>query len=265
MENILRIIYDKTLNNRILDLNDIEKILESLVMYKCLNDYILNINVQYIRSNNLASYSPHTKKITLYITVVEQMIKDIETNILNANDFEIMLYKNLSILQVLLHEVEHANQQKIVYDENSLEALIIKLSHLVIDNGNEKLYEFCPEERLAEIKSYDEIIELIKYLNKELLILPEILNTEKLRRLLRGYHYSNSSITVPIIDYFTFGKKSEVLKVFDLSTDVKKKYTLNERLKYGFPISIHEYGYSMKKLVLSLDKNFKNKINIIKG
>ena len=93
-------------------------------------------------------------------------------------------------------------------------------------------------------------------------MLKEILNTEKLKRLLRGYHYSNLSINVPIIDYFTFGNKSEVLDAFDLSANVQNKYTLNERFKYGFPISVEEYGVYMKKLVFYLNRNFNNRVNI---
>ena len=49
MESILIIIYDKTIENKILDLKDIEKILEVLVSEKKLNDYILNISVQQIQ------------------------------------------------------------------------------------------------------------------------------------------------------------------------------------------------------------------------
>lgn len=62
MESILKIIYDKTIDNKILDLKDIEKILEILVVEKRLNDYILNISIQQIIDNNLASYSTYTKK-----------------------------------------------------------------------------------------------------------------------------------------------------------------------------------------------------------
>ena len=134
------------------------------------------------------------------------------------------------------------------------------MSFLVTDGYSEKLYDLCPEERIAEIKSYEEIIKLINYIsNNRLFVLPEILDNEKLRRLLRGYHYSNSSINAPIIDYFTYGNKCELLEAFDFST----KRDLNERFKYGFPISTNEYGISMKKLILSLNKNFNNKINIV--
>lgn len=262
MEKILQIIYDKSINNIILNLKDIEKILELLVIEKSLNDYILDISFQQIRSNNLASYSTYTKKVTIYIKKVEQMVKNIGKNLLNVNDFESTLYKNLSILQILLHEVEHANQQKIAYKENSLEALIIRLSFLVNDRYNKELYEYCPEERLAEIKSFDEINNLINYLTKKTIILPEILETEKLKRFLRGYHYKDSLVNVPIIDFFSIGNKQELLKAFEFSNNIKDEYTLNERFKYGYPISVNEYGSSMKKLVISINKNFNNRINI---
>lgn len=262
MENILKIVYDKTNNNEILNLKDIEKILELLVVEKCLNEYILNIDVQLIRSNNLASYSNYTRKITIYTKTIDQMVKDIDNNILNINKFETTLYKNLSILQILLHEIEHANQQKIAYHNNTLEALIIRLSYLVNNGYDEKLYEFCPEERLAEIKSFEEINTMISYINNKLDLLPNIIETEKLKRQLRGYHYKNNFVTVPIVEYFTIGNKEKLLEAFDLSNSALNNYTLNDRYKYGFPISNIEYGTSMKKLVLSLQKNFKNQINI---
>lgn len=262
MENILKIVFDKANNNEILNLKDIEKILELLVVEKSLNEYILNIDVQLIRSNNLASYSNYTKKITIYTKTIDQMVKDIDSNILNISKFETSLYKNLSILQVLLHEIEHANQQKIAYHNNNLEALIIRLSYLVNNGYDEKLYEFCPEERLAEIKSFEEINTMISYINNKLDLLPNVIETEKLKRQLRGYHYKNNFVTVPIVEYFTIGNKEKLLETFDLSKAALNKYALNDRYKYGFPISNIEYGTAMKKLVLSLQKNFKNRINI---
>lgn len=262
MENILKIVFDKANNNEILNLKDIEKILELLVAEKSLNEYILNIDVQLIRSNNLASYSNYTKKITIYTKTIDQMVKDIDSNILNISKFETSLYINLSILQVLLHEIEHANQQKIAYHNNNLEALIIRLSYLVNNGYDEKLYEFCPEERLAEIKSFEEINTMISYINNKLDLLPNVIETEKLKRQLRGYHYKNNFVTVPIVEYFTIGNKEKLLETFDLSKAALNKYALNDRYKYGFPISNIEYATAMKKLVLSLQKNFKNRINI---
>ena len=270
MENILKIIYDKSFENKILDLKDIEKILELLVINKCLGNYILNIDIQPIRSNNLASYSTFTKNIIIYTGTLELMVKNIEKNILIASDIEKNLYKNLSILQILLHEVEHANQEKILYTENSLEAFIIRMSCLVSNSYNENLYEYCPEERLAEIKSFEEILSLITIINNKLEKLSEIIETEKLQRLLRGDHYSKSLVNCPLITYFKLGNKEEILQSFDWYSDTPENalskasniYDLNLRMKFGFPITINEYGESMKNLVLSLNNNFKNRTNI---
>lgn len=78
MKNILKIIYDKSINSKIIDINDIDKILELLIDEKQLNNYILNIDVQPIRSNTLASYSSYSKKITIYLRTIELMLKNIE-------------------------------------------------------------------------------------------------------------------------------------------------------------------------------------------
>ncbi len=270
MENVLRLIYNKTVKNEVLNLKDIEQILELLIVNKDLNKYILNIDVQPIRSNNLASYSSYTKNITIYAEMIKKMIEDIEMNILNANEFEVMLYKNLSILQILLHETEHANQQKIADNDNNLEAFIIRLSYLVDNAYEDEIYEYCPEEKLAEVKSFEEIIDLMKYLEKESIRLPEIFDIERLNRLLRGYHYIDSHLNIPLETYFTMAKRQDLFCYVDLSLNLSStnfnasltKYKLQERLRYGFPISELEYGTSMRKLVLSLNRNFKNKTNV---
>ena len=85
---------------------------------------------------------------------------------------------------------------------------------------------------------------------------------EKLKRQLIGYHYKNNFVTIPIVEYFTLGNKENLLEAFDLLNSVLDNYTLDDRYRYGFPISNIEYGTSMKKLVLSLQKNFNNRINI---
>ena len=82
-----------------------------------------------------------------------------------------------------------------------------------------------------------------------------IIETEKLKRQLKCYHYKNDLVTIPFIDYFTFGNKKNLLTAFDLSNDVQEKFTLDDRYKYVFPISTTEYGTSIKKLLLSFNKS----------
>lgn len=266
MEKVLKIIYNKSINNKIIDINDIDKILELLINEKQLNNYVLNIDVQSIRSNNLASYSSHSKKITIYSYTIELMLKNIENNILNISDFEKILYKNLSLLQVLLHEIEHANQERIAYIENTLESFILRMAYTVDNSYFESLYEYSPQERLAEIKSYREVISLVSYIKNKLNKLPLILEMNELQRFLRGYHYSQGKVSSPLIMFFKHGNKELVLQSFDWycknSLDmVYLQYDLYERFNYGLPISLEEYSNSMGRLVLSLNDNFKNKTN----
>lgn len=266
MENILKIIYDKSINSKIIDINDIDKILELLIDEKQLNNYILNMEVQPIRSNTLASYSSYSKKITIYSRTIELMLKNIESNILNINNFEKILYKNLLLIQVILHEIEHANQEKISYTENTLEAFIIRMAYTIDDSYFETLYEYSPLERLAEIKSYKEVIFLISYLKNKLVKLPVIIEMDKLQRFLRGYHYTQGKISSPLITFFKQGNKELVLETFDWYNKnslhmVCTQYNLDERFNYGLPITLDEYSNSMEKLVLTLNDNFNNRTN----
>ena len=149
MENIFRIIYDKTKKRDILDKKDLVKILEIAIVDKQLNDFVQSVNIQLIRSNGLASYSVDTKKITIYINTIETMKNNIKKYTLIGNEFEKILYTNLLILQVILHELEHASQQKNLNSAITLETLIIKLSQMINCDDMKKLYEYCPCERFA--------------------------------------------------------------------------------------------------------------------
>jgi len=270
MEKILQLIYDKSINNKTLDLNDIEKILELLITNKKLNEYVLNIKEKQRESKKLASYSIETKEITIYSNTIELMLNNIEKKIKIDNYFEIELYKNLSILQIVLHEIEHANQQKIMYKENNLEAFILRLSNYY--DNNSLLYEYSPAERLAEIKSFEELILLINLIKNKVHQLFPALETEKNHRLLRGYHYQNNNIDSPLITYFCLSNKEHILKAFEWYNDdyndrlkqVCSLYHLKERLIYGFPITMEEYLKNMKNLVVSTNKNFEKRILIKK-
>lgn len=263
MEDILKIIYDKSKTNKILDLKDIEKILDQLIIEKQLNEYISDIKVQQIRSKNLASYSNYTKIITIYSNVIDLMIQNINKQLISAEELSKSLYKNLSILQVIMHEVEHANQEKIICSNNTLESYILKLSELIDDNP--ELYEVKPEERFAEIKSFNEVLFLLTILNNKNLKINELIKIDSIQRLLRGYHYKNQKVTTPLVTYFEKGKKPELLTPLGITNNEKKVisvYNLEDRLKYGFPITTEEYISSMRTLVKTTNENFKNRVLI---
>lgn len=269
MEKIIRIIYDKSIKHSLLNLTDIMNILALVISNKQLDNYISNIEVQKKRCKTTASYSEYNKKIIIYKEAVMSMIQNLCNNLRIINNFEKTLYINLSIFQVILHEIEHANQLKKIMTVNDLETFIIRISRLVNFN-NSYLYEYAPHERFAEIISYTEIKNMLYYIIDELNELPSIINTEILQRLLRRYHFSNDMIQYPINTYFQIGEKAKLLEVFEWYSQnnktaflqVAKQYNYQDRLLYGFPISTDEYFCSMKKLIFSLNSYFSNRINI---
>lgn len=271
MENVLKIIYNYSINSKILDVKSIDKIIELLVNINELNCYISNI--QLIQENNkkLASYCNYTKTISINCNTIEYMLKNIEKNLLMSNDFEKIFYKNISILQVILHELEHVYQEKIVYTENSLEAFLLRISLRVNNGFIEKLYDICTEERLAEINSFEKINSMIDPIHSKLPELYDALQIDKLQRLLRGYHYINGGfIESPLINYMKKSNNSTILNAFEWYNNdqricldfVSAKYKIDDRYKYGFPVGLEEYAFSMRRLLLSSNRRFKNKILI---
>ena len=268
MENIFRIIYDLSINHKYIDVKDLSKILEILVDEKELNKYILNIDVQQIRSNNLASYSNYEKKITVYSNIVDKMVKDIICFIKTDNELVVSLYVNLRILQVLLHEVEHANQEKIIYD-NSLESFILRISQMVVEK--KQVYDLMPSERFAEIKSFQDILILLNY-NINNSQIESLIKNDYIQRKINGYHYCNSELVSPIVSYFTEGNAQRLLLSFEwYSNDnnkmvdmVNKQYGLEKCLFYGFPIYADDYVYIMRDVINDLNLNFTNKVLIRK-
>ena len=255
MNNILKIIFDSSFNKKIINKNEIENIIITLIYQKTFNNYISNIIFD-DGDDGLASYNMDDIKITIYNRVIDKMINNIDKNLLINDNFQRYLFKNLSILQIILHELEHVNQNNIICFDNSFEALIIRLSRLVSFNNNEQLYEVCPTERLTEIKSYKEMIDIILPLKKKIYELKKLLNSELLKRKISGYHYQNNSIIYPLLTYFSIENKEYIIDSICLDDNKDLDY----KFKYGLPISFEEYTYSMVKLVDTQKLYYKNKI-----
>ena len=271
MEKILEIVYNYSINNKILDIKSIERIVELIIDTRKLNNYVNNIVVESDNSKKLASYQNYLKQISINAQMIDIMLKRLEDNIIIENSFEKLFYKNLSVLQVILHEIEHAYQEKIMLLENSLEAFILRISYMVREEDSKRLYEYCLYERLAEIKSFEMLSEIVSLDFKELKQVGCLVKNDKLQRMLRGYHYNGTEyINYPIEEYLIGCNKKELLNSFDWYSDdnescifnSSEKYKLYDRYKYGFPISKEEYADPMKKLILFYKENYRNKILI---
>lgn len=283
---LLRLIYDYSINGKLVDINFIEKLIDIVVTSKQLDKYVYNLAIlpekesQIEDGISIASYNPFSKVISVYVDGVNQMLEHNDRYLVLFENIEQIFYKNLSITQVILHELEHANQRKIIEKESSLESEILKLSSAEINiktgikliksgysveqvmiyimtkkmqsiNNYRKNYDIAPEERLAEIKSYQEIIDLLSHIKKYVPNLLEFEQTNKLENLLRGFKYDSGFLISPTITYLLESENAHSLNKFEwFNQDYykclhqsKEMYSLEDRLKYGLMIDDKEFEY----------------------
>lgn len=127
-----------------------------------------------------------------------------------------------------------------------------------------KIYDKIPGERLANIKAYKEVLENIytypNFIKKHVDDFKHINELYKNQYYLgydnykkRGKFYKG-----PLLDYLKFIQMPDLLDNFDFyCEDIKrfiekssKKFTIEERMLYGFPVTLEETDELDKKLIL---------------
>lgn len=241
MDEIFRIIYNRSKKNQLLCAQDLAKIVEYYTVSQQLNEYVLNLYINNIDSNTLATYSLDDRDITINLKLLQKCTKDrCKKHHTGLKEFYVYFYKNLFILHALLHELEHANQLKIAYNDISTEGLLIRLSLLINKEYYDKLYPISPEERLADVKSFEKITALINGNKKDFETIIKLLEIEKQDCLLTGYSCDGKTVNAPTTNYFTLGKRKDLLEAFDFEK-IKQSHNVYERMKYGFPVSKEEF------------------------
>ena len=120
-----------------------------------------------------------------------------------------------------------------------------------------------PHERLAEIKSQQQILDMLELIKDITPNLVDYEGTSKIERLLRGYIEYYDMISVPTFEYLQNPLAFEELSRFhcyqnnydDSLKVAKKHYSLEERLTYGLSIDQKEYQYCQEVLQLSKKYN----------
>ena len=274
---ILRLLFRYSMSKCIFDKEAINR------LYNIFIDNYYNIDknlksIEIVNDDNVDGLYRHTDKtIRLNINnIVFQMEDEIER--LKLFDIQKYFYFNIQILLSLFHELEHARQLDIALGK-SLYSIIIFYGKTFGISGNKdnnsleyknyvnelylSTYKYNPCERGAYIESSRIVGDIIKdefYIDKNIInYLEWLLLSEKIS----GYNIKNDRIISPCDTFFSMIDMSLLWESFPfycdndkiMYSDVKKNYTLDERLKYGFPISNFEY----KRLVNSTNK-LKNKI-----
>lgn len=242
---LLRLIFDYSKNGKLVDKVYLEKLIDLVVNSKDISKYVQNSEIVSSGTEEtmdgilLAEYRPNRKLIRIYSEAMERMLEDHDRYQELFNGIEQIFYKNVLITQIILHELEHANQRRIIEKEDTLESKVLKTSvtNIDIDLVNtllnegftidqilyyirrektlrEEHYLLLPDERIAEIRSHQEIVRTLESIKE---YTPNLIEFEKaniLENMLRGYFYNEGVITSPTLEYASASKRIDKLKSF---------------------------------------------------
>lgn len=274
-ENIRKLINDYSLNNKYVD-----EYFFNILFNEFMNLYKLNNTVKDFNINNdnnnfaEATYNIDKKIITINYFLLEDYIKDGKVN--NYSNNNLYYFVNMKFLLAIMHELEHAKQLELLStSKNDLTNLLIKygysftilefrnsiytkLCNYQVNNLYEKIYNYNPIERMANINS---LFQLLSIFNKEYNLSDRVFNyfmNEMYKIIPNGYSKNIfNNIISPTEVFFKMINNQNIWKNLDFYNFnrhkmlelVTNKHTLEERLTLGLPLSYDEIkNYSYKKI-----------------
>ena len=277
---IMEKFYAVSKNGRIFTEKEVKEISWLFIYEKKLQEQVKEVKTnEKIRAfrEGVGEYDSTNKQITLFHKMIAFAAQLEDQSVFCFSPTERYFFYNLFFLKALRHEIEHANQEKIMHDQqrsDTIEARLLKLCQIQFDQkyvlsclmkgmSIEQIkkdietkvqkqkatyqthYKIAPEERLANYHAVQEGLKLISPLESQL---SHILRGEKAKYIqikLEGYNTELS----PTITYLRKLGLDKELRDFDWydendSRCLKKSqdnYSLETRLQYGLPISREEY------------------------
>jgi len=261
---LISLIYDYVKNNKVLDKDFIDSILDVVINELGLNDYVIDSEIinepgKRRKTYTIAYYNFYSRIIEVNLQVALERLKE-EAKKLRLTSIETSYFIAKELAEAILHELEHASQVK-EYDRdgNNLESLIIKraFAHktiirsdilLLLMNGYSekellmryktikrgiKYYKYDPLERLADYHALNYIKEILKELNIGDRVM---LHTyyEEYKNYIRGYKLQKEPTKF-------FLAKVGGLKDWQEIERLSKDCGLKTRLSLGLPITKDEY------------------------
>lgn len=254
-QEILEIIFRYSANYRLPDKVFIEKIISLVFSYEKLNKYITSINYNYCGT---ASYGYISRTLSFNINTIIDKINEyynFYSGIYNLNEnsclFDKYLFTCFSTIACILHELEHCKQLK-----KSETASTDDFEKNIIDNNlnilsiNPELYKKEHDlfliERMANIRSYKEVIKILKLDTSLPVFIGNIFDKNYNCLVLNNY----SKQTYPLLEYVNtvgtlilyddiFVNQKNTSKILKKS---KKVLSIDDRLLYGLPLSNIEFN-----------------------
>lgn len=254
---ILKLVYDYSINGILADPDFIETLIEIVTNTREQKEYVKAVifsnQIRIIKRNkevtNIhAGYNRDTGCFTVYFEAIKKLIQELAVYDYLFSNFEQIFYRNLAIMQIILHDLEHVNQYyKIDLDEPDLETRLLKMSlcfrTALKRKKYVKYYHQNPAERLAEINSFKMVIKILEPIENLIPNLFQLYQALFANALLKGYSYSAdcSLILAPTLEYLKAFACFKKQKDSELEKEVANKYDLNQRMVLGLPISDIEF------------------------
>lgn len=261
-QELIKLIYNSMKKYQIPTPYFIEKVVEILVSYQHLHQYVKKIEFQGNGTDAYASYNSETGTLNTFCSLFGQtLIPPTSFNILEKKYFP---YEQIAYF--IGHEIEHANQAKMHQsDEKDLGTELVKLSHkpfiqleleydksihyspllfwlcdkkldflyFLYEKRYNKYWEYVPTERLANIRGYNLSIDLIEQFH-EFQSLTNLRNYF-LRKLQSVVFFGCENIEGASI-YYLEKHRLDPTPILEKA----KNFSMVERLYFGLPITEKE-------------------------
>ena len=283
---ILKLVYDYSIKGKLADYKFIYKLVMIVANKKGTNNYVKSIIFDNDKDTAYSTYNIFERQIIVHNRAISYFFNHKYSIDSELHDYEKIMWRNLKVAQIILHELEHAYQSKVFDEKNNitLEEKIISiclqstkifeeptflkqieigevsiqealLKLLNMKNMYEQNYKFNPLERLAQIKSLNILVSSLEIIQHHA---PKLYAYEKdnlLAEMLNGYSENEKCPTYIYLD--SIGKLDEWQKLGfyhddeeELENNARIQYKFTKRLALGLPISHGEFLYlrSLKKL-----------------
>lgn len=179
--DIVELISDYFVEGKEFDKEFYEKVISIVTKEDSTKDYVLNFYVIDSSNNNDPSlekyctgfhslfasglYDSEDRALVLYPIMMKYNAHQISKQMEFNSDEEKYMFENLLMLQTLLHELEHVKQHKLVDgDSDDLESKILRAVESIKTPRTTSSYDYDPTERLAQVRSYTKMKEIVSLL-----------------------------------------------------------------------------------------------------
>ncbi len=197
-------------------------------------------------------YSNSDKKIQFFKRSINWAKNEVRGGFRNLTDEKEILAVNLSMIATMFHEIDHARQVKVRNNEDTLEAFLLRKT-----NDQEETissYDTSPEERFAESRAIDAILEVMKVASFYEPEMEQYFVKRKYHALAIGYFnykYPHEENMYPIKSYSLFHglAHSEI----GLEESLETFPSMETRLYYGYPLTHQELVSVREKAGIYVD------------